>query len=149
MRVFGKKGAKIKHLRAGGRFLWGGVAAVLRSFSAKKQTPDECRGFVCWRRKRDLNPRDTFAPYSLSRGAPSPLGYFSIVFSCLHHRKWRREWDSNPRMLAHRRFSRPVPSTARPSLHNAPTYFIILLSICQLIHLNMPRHCRNMKLSRF
>ena len=31
-----------------------------------------------WRRKRDLNPRDTFAPYSLSRGAPSPLGYFSV-----------------------------------------------------------------------
>ena len=30
---------------------------------------------------------------------------------------WRREWDSNPRMLAHRRFSRPVPSTARTSLH--------------------------------
>ena len=24
-----------------------------------------------------MNPRDTFAPYSLSRGAPSPLGYFS------------------------------------------------------------------------
>ena len=30
-----------------------------------------------WRRKRDLNPRDRFQPYSLSRGAPSPLGYFS------------------------------------------------------------------------
>ena len=27
-----------------------------------------------WRRWRDLNPRGTFAPYSLSRGAPSPLG---------------------------------------------------------------------------
>ena len=31
-----------------------------------------------WRRKRDLNPRDAFTPYSLSRGAPSPLGYFSV-----------------------------------------------------------------------
>ena len=30
---------------------------------------------------------------------------------------WRREWDSNPRTLARRRFSRPVPSTARTSLH--------------------------------
>ena len=28
---------------------------------------------------------------------------------------WRREWDSNPRTLARRRFSRPVPSTARTS----------------------------------
>ena len=32
---------------------------------------------------------------------------------------WRREWDSNPRTLSRRRFSRPVPSTARTSLHEA------------------------------
>ena len=66
-----------------------------------------------WRRKRDLNPRDAFTPYSLSRGAPSPLGYFSVCIklkvSQTAKSKWRREWDSNPRMLAHRRFSRPVP----------------------------------------
>ena len=29
---------------------------------------------------------------------------------------WYAVRDSNPRMLLHRRFSRPVPSTARPSL---------------------------------
>ena len=29
-----------------------------------------------WRRTRDLNPRAGFPTYSLSRGAPSPLGYF-------------------------------------------------------------------------
>jgi hypothetical protein len=29
---------------------------------------------------------------------------------------WRREWDSNPRILTDRRFSRPVLSTAQPSL---------------------------------
>ncbi len=29
---------------------------------------------------------------------------------------WRREWDSNPRSLSAHRFSRPTPSTARPSL---------------------------------
>jgi hypothetical protein len=29
---------------------------------------------------------------------------------------WRREWDSNPRRLAPQRFSRPPPSTTRPSL---------------------------------
>ena len=51
---------------------------------------------------------------------------------------WRREWDSNPRTLARRRFSRPVPSTARTSLHHgkAPSVgrlIIILyrLAICQ------------------
>ena len=37
------------------------------------------QGILSWRRKRDLNPRDPFEPYSLSRGAPSPLGYFSMV----------------------------------------------------------------------
>ena len=30
----------------------------------------------CWRRRRDLNPRAGHPTYSLSRGAPSPLGYF-------------------------------------------------------------------------
>ena len=53
------------------------------------------RGF--WRRKRDLNPRDTFAPYSLSRGAPSPLGYFSKSIMCIAlsaNFYWRRGWDS-------------------------------------------------------
>ncbi len=28
--------------------------------------------------------------------------------------KWRKRWDSNPRMLAHRRFSRPEQSTTLP-----------------------------------
>ena len=32
---------------------------------------------------------------------------------------WRREWDSNPRRFDPRRFSRPVPSTTRPSLRIA------------------------------
>ena len=36
-----------------------------------------CYTVSCWRRKRDLNPRAGFPTYSLSRGAPSPLGYFS------------------------------------------------------------------------
>ena len=32
-----------------------------------------------WRGRRDLNPRAGFPTYSLSRGAPSPLGYFRIL----------------------------------------------------------------------
>ena len=32
-----------------------------------------------WRRRRDLNPRAGYPTYSLSRGAPSPLGYFCMV----------------------------------------------------------------------
>ena len=34
--------------------------------------------FFVWRRRRDLNPCASCPTYSLSRGAPSPLGYFSI-----------------------------------------------------------------------
>ena len=37
---------------------------------------------------------------------PSPVPTFV--------RKWRKGWDSNPRMLLHRRFSRPVQSTTLP-----------------------------------
>ena len=67
-----------------------------------------------WRRRGDLNPRDGHPPYSLSRGASSPLEYFSTVkIFCVYslrsrHGKtcsgagaldiiWRRERDSNPR----------------------------------------------------
>lgn len=35
----------------------------------------------------------------------------------LVHLHWRREWDSNPRTVARRWFSRPVQSTTLPSLH--------------------------------
>ena len=38
---------------------------------------DDC--FLSWRRRRDLNPRAGYPTYSLSRGAPSPLGYFCMV----------------------------------------------------------------------
>ena len=31
-------------------------------------------------------------------------------------KKWRREWDSNPRTVARRRFSKPVLSATQPSL---------------------------------
>ncbi len=73
-----------------------------------------------WRGREDLNLRGAFyTPYSLSRGAPSAtwvLPQMSNFFS--RYSLWRREWDSNPRMLSHRRFSRPVLSTAQPSLHD-------------------------------
>ena len=64
-----------------------------------------------------MNPRAGYPAYSLSRGAPSA----SWVLLQVENKKtdwivWRREWDSNPRKLALRWFSRPVPSTARPSL---------------------------------
>ena len=68
-----------------------------------------------------MNPRASCPTYTLSRGASSPLEYFSkvkmffvIIFSIRGgfrssalNRVWRREWDSNPRGLAPKRFSRP------------------------------------------
>ncbi len=74
-----------------------------------------------WRRRRDLNPRASCPTYTLSRGASSPLEYFSKVKMFLKYsfsgrivtklsalsKVWRREWDSNPRGLAPKRFSRP------------------------------------------
>ena len=68
---------------------------------------------IAWlARKEGFEPSRRFYPaYSLSRGAPSATWVLPQVWTY-----WRREWDSNPRMLSHRRFSRPVPSTARPSL---------------------------------
>ena len=43
----------------------------------KEHTEMVCSLF--WRRRWDLNPCAGYPTYSLSRGAPSPLGYFSMV----------------------------------------------------------------------
>ena len=50
------------------------------TFYRHENAPQLCIkiGVLIWRRKRDLNPRAGFPTYSLSRGAPSPLGYFRI-----------------------------------------------------------------------
>ena len=87
--------------------------------SKERKKPATAGFFLIWRGREDLNLRGAFyTPYSLSRGAPSAtwvLPQMSKFFSRCSI--WRREWDSNPRMLSHRRFSRPVLSTAQPSLH--------------------------------
>ena len=61
-----------------------------------------------------MNPRAGFIQPTPLAGEPlRPLGYFR---RSMEKFSWRREWDSNPRMLSHRRFSRPVLSTTQPSL---------------------------------
>ena len=78
------------------------ISLFVKSFfeDLKKTTADK----VCscsWRGKRDLNPRAGFPTYSLSRGAPSPLGYFRMLnlkkYNANYQKNWRRGWDSNPR----------------------------------------------------
>lgn len=44
---------------------------------------------------------------------------FNLIVNLDSHPSWRAGWDSNPRYVAVRRFSRPVLSTAQP-----PTHFI-------------------------
>ena len=54
------------------------------------------------RRRRDLNPRAAINDLLPFQGSPfGQLGYFSLNY------KKRRGWDSNPRALADKRFSRP------------------------------------------
>ena len=48
----------------------------------KKVTASDRQLAATWRRRRDLNPCASCPTYSLSRGAPSPLGYFSMVNIC-------------------------------------------------------------------
>ncbi len=80
------------------RFMWGFSAAECKhralaqpDRSLKPDTYHLCIVFspqrkktleqisVFWRRRRDSNSRAGHPAYSLSRGAPSPLGYFSMV----------------------------------------------------------------------
>ena len=99
--------------------IWkGGATECVRDdvcFEKENVVANDMQSATTWRGRRDLNPRAGFSQPTPLAGEPlRPLGYFrrSIL-------NWRREWDSNPRTLARRRFSRPVPSTARTSLHKA------------------------------
>ncbi len=47
--------------------------------------------------------------------------------------RWRRRRDSNSRMVSHRRFSRPLPSAARPPLRNGEQYKHLCLCCKALI----------------
>ena len=65
------------------------------------------------RRRRDLNPRAAVNDLHPFQGCPfGQLGYFSklpyiIRIFNFHRYVKRREWDSNPRALSDKRFSRP------------------------------------------
>ena len=93
---------------------------VSRKVKIDAKKPQNESSEVLWRRRRDLNPRAGFIQPTPLAGEPlRPLGYFCRSNRCFLYIKyvWRRGWDSNPRKLALRQFSRLVPSTARPPLH--------------------------------
>ena len=83
------------------------LSFCLHSTTSDKSAFDE-------RRRRDLNPRAAVNDLHPFQGCPfGQLGYFSsrifFIFIFKHSSKKdeRREWDSNPRALADKRFSRP------------------------------------------
>ena len=53
-----------------------GFGKLMEAVSARKNVATNGVATLFWRRKRDLNPRDAHAPYSLSRGAPSASWVF-------------------------------------------------------------------------
>ena len=64
-------------------FAWLSAPPTLRfksRFSSRKKIKTECqKTFRSWRRRKDLNLRAGYPTYTLSRGASSPLEYFSMV----------------------------------------------------------------------
>ena len=88
-------------------------------------------GVRIWRRKRDLNPRAGFPTYSLSRGAPSPLGYFSNGSVVSSQGCWRRGWDSNPRSLA----GSLVFKTSSLNHSDTSPYVFYFVALSQATHL--------------
>ena len=60
---------------AEGDFIFHAPSGALHSAKTKRQAMPV---FLFWRRRRDLNPRASCPTYTLSRGASSPLEYFSI-----------------------------------------------------------------------
>ncbi len=67
-----------------------------------------------WRRRRDSNPRASFEPaYALSRGASSPLEYFSMVAFSLNiklpFKVLAERMGFEPMALSSHWFSRPAP----------------------------------------
>ena len=113
----------------------------------KNKDPPSRVGPYFWRRRRDLNPRAGFPAYSLSRGAPS-ASWVLLQVELRQFKKWRREWDSNPRPLAGSlvfktsslNHSDTSPYAHLAFQHFSKIYFNTSFSICQhlfLIFLNI------------
>ena len=89
-----------------------------RRSSSKQKVKRQPKQVAFWRRRRDLNSRAGFPTYALSRGASSANLSTSPNYSRSYQKSilkrktafclnWRRGWDSNPRALSDKRFSRP------------------------------------------
>ena len=87
-------------------FLTLSFKSLLLSIEKQKRTSEFACPF-CLAEKQGFEPWLRFSRTTPLAGEPlRPLGYFR---RSMEKFSWRREWDSNPRRLAPRRFSRPVP----------------------------------------
>ncbi len=57
--------------------MWVTPTKNIKNKSCKSLYYRHFHNFYLWRRRRDLNPRASYPTYTLSRGASSPLEYFS------------------------------------------------------------------------
>ena len=86
-----------------------------------------------------MNPRGSFPPYALSRGASSPLEYFSMI-TIRYNIKWRRGWDSNPRSLARSLVFKTSSLNHSDTSPMAFTNIIIILQCWQKVKRFLPNH---------
>ena len=79
-------------------------------FCRNVKKPDFLRNLAFWRRRRDLNPCAGYPTYTLSRGASSPLEYFSMVTMCLPMMTLILPFSCNRKSMAEREgFEPPAP----------------------------------------
>ena len=87
-----------------------------------------------WRRRRDLNPCAGYPTYSLSRGASSPLEYFSRWLEL----SWRRGRDSNSWFLSESLvFKTSSLNHSDTPPQNCKKYISKKRECCQLILINL------------
>ena len=104
----------------------GGKEGWLHSSQIASQRHGETRNPARWRQRAWIASLPTAASGDSCRGrwlpagpgsdAPHHQGTSPLLHLHLQAFRKRRGWDSNPRTLAGRRFSRPEPSTTRPPL---------------------------------
>ena len=98
-----------------------------------------CTAFNRWRGSRDLNSRAGFPTYSLSRGAPSPLGYFLMLNTILYSPKEKIGGEGGIRThvtVKSNGFQDRLVMTASIPLHfccrlNQLLYYITMSGSCQ------------------
>ena len=98
-----------------------------RQTSFKKPSFGRQKTVFCWRSRRDLNSRAGCPTYSLSRGAPSPLGYYCKILKMAERKGFEPLW------VAPNGFQDRLVMTTSIPLRMRLNYFITKKVKCQYI----------------